>query len=205
MSLFDLLSVAALAASVVLLFDAGARLPALAAVVAAGEASAQLPEAIRALAAHVNGHAELRRTARRAMIYPVVVLVATSALVAFLLGGVVPQFAEIFASLHLSLPAVTVALIAISQAVRHGWPIGLVVVVLGVALFSAAARSPRLQRLRDRLLLRLPVLGEVIRHVATARFAAHCRLLHEAGIPLLEALRYRDSAPPPPARTSPSA
>jgi type II secretory pathway component PulF len=116
-------------------------------------------------------------------------LVATSALVAFLLGGVVPQFAEIFASLHLSLPAVTVALIAVSQAVRHGWPIGLVVAVLGVVLVSAAARSPRLQRLRDRLLLRLPVLGEVIRHLATARFAAHCRLLHEAGIPLLEALR----------------
>ena len=163
--------------------------PHLAAVVAAGEASAQLPEAIRALAAHVNGHAELRRTARRAMIYPVVVLVATSALVAFLLGGVVPQFAEIFASLRLSLPAVTVARIAISQAVRHGWPIGLVVVLAGLVLVSAASQSARLQHLRDRLLLRLPVLGEVIRHLATARFAAHCRLLHEAGIPLLEALR----------------
>jgi type II secretory pathway component PulF len=106
-----------------------------------------------------------------------------------LLGGVVPQFAEIFASLHLSLPAVTVALIAISQAVRHGWPIGLLVVVAGVVLASAAARSPRLQHFRDGVLLRLPVLGEVIRHLATARFAAHCRLLHEAGIPLLEALR----------------
>ncbi len=163
--------------------------PHLAAVVAAGEASAQLPEAIRALAVHVNGHAELRRTARRAMIYPVVVLVATSALVAFLLGGVVPQFAEIFASLHLSLPAITVALIAISQAVRHGWPIGVAVVVAGLVLISAAARSPRLQHFRDGVLLRLPVLGEVIRHLATARFAAHCRLLHEAGIPLLEALR----------------
>ncbi len=56
--------------------------PHLAAVVAAGEASAQLPEAIRALAAHVSGNAELRRTARRALIYPVVVLIATTALVA---------------------------------------------------------------------------------------------------------------------------
>lgn len=163
--------------------------PHLAAVVAAGEASAQLPESIRALAAHVGGHAELRRTARRALIYPVTVLVATSALVAFLLGGVVPQFADIFASLHLALPAVTVALIAASQFVREGWPVGLVALAGVIALAGVASRSPRLHRVRDAALLRLPVLGDVIRHLATARFAAHCRLLLEAGIPLLEALR----------------
>ncbi len=163
--------------------------PHLAAVVAAGEASAQLPESIRALAAHVSGNAELRRTARRALIYPVVVLVATTALVGFLLGGVVPQFAEIFTSLHLELPAVTVALIAASKLVRQGWPVIFVVAAVGVALAGAVVRSPRVRHLRDAALLHLPVLGKVIRHLATARFAAHCRLLHEAGIPLLEALR----------------
>ena len=163
--------------------------PHLAAVVAAGEASAQLPESIRALAAHVSGHAELRRTARRAMIYPAIVLIATTGLVAFLLGGVVPQFAEIFASLHLSLPKVTVVLIAASKVVREGWHFGLVAIAGVVALASVASRTPRLHWARDQALLRLPVLGEVIRHLATARFAAHCRLLHEAGIPLLEALR----------------
>lgn len=163
--------------------------PHLAAVVAAGEASAQLPESIRALAAHVSGNAELRRTARRALIYPVVVLVATTALVGFLLGGVVPQFGEIFTSLHLELPAVTVALIAASKLVRQGWPVIFVVAAVGVALAGAVVRSSRVRHLRDAALLHLPVLGEVIRHLATARFAAHCRLLHEAGIPLLEALR----------------
>ena len=162
--------------------------PHLAAVVAAGEASAQLPEAIRALAAHVSSHAELRRTARRALIYPCVVLVATTALIGFLLGGVVPQFAAIFASLHLTLPAITVALIATSEWVRHGWPLALTVSVVGLALAVGGARSSRFRLWRDAALLRLPVLGDVIRHLATARFAAHCRLLHEAGIPLLEAL-----------------
>jgi type II secretory pathway component PulF len=163
--------------------------PHLAAVVSAGEASAQLPESIRALAAHVSGNAELRRTARRALIYPVVVLIATTALIGFLLGGVVPQFAAIFASLHLPLPAVTVALIGASEFVRHGWPALIAGSVGAVALAGVMARSPRGRLLRDAALLHLPVLGEVVRHLATARFAAHCRLLHEAGIPLLDALR----------------
>lgn len=163
--------------------------PHLAAVVSAGEASAQLPESIRALAAHVSDNAELRRTARRALIYPVVVMIATTALIGFLLGGVVPQFAAIFASLHLPLPAVTVALIGVSEFVRNGWPAIIAGSVGAVALAGVLARSPRGRFLRDAALLHLPVLGDVVRHLATARFAAHCRLLHEAGIPLLDALR----------------
>jgi type II secretory pathway component PulF len=163
--------------------------PHLAAVVAAGEASAQLPTAIRALAAHVSGNAELRRTARRALIYPIVVLIATTALVGFLLGGVVPQFAAIFTSLNLTLPAVTVALIAASELVRHNWPGLLALAAAAATIAGIVVRSPRGRHVRDAALLHLPVLGDVIRHLATARFAAHCRLLHEAGIPLLEALR----------------
>ena len=163
--------------------------PHLAAVIAAGEASAQLPEAIRALAGHVSSAAELRRTARRALIYPAVVMGATAVLIVFLLGGVVPQFAAVFSSLHLTLPGITVALIATSNFVRQAWP-ALVAAGCGALLLAAwAARAPRLRRWRDGALLRVPVLGDTVRHLATARFAAHCRLLHEAGVPLLDALR----------------
>jgi type II secretory pathway component PulF len=163
--------------------------PHLAAVIAAGEASAQLPEAIRALAGHVSSAAELHRTARRALIYPAVVMGATAVLIVFLLGGVVPQFAAVFSSLHLALPGITVALIATSNFVRQAWP-ALVAAGCGALLLAAwAARAPRLRRWRDGALLRVPVLGDTVRHLATARFAAHCRLLHEAGVPLLDALR----------------
>lgn len=163
--------------------------PHVAAVIAAGEAAAQLPESIRALAAHVSSGAELRRTARRALIYPVMVLIATTTLIVFLLGGVVPQFAAIFRSLHLELPAITVALIAISDGVRNFWLV-LLVGAVGLALAGIyVVSSVRLRIYRDAVLLRVPVLGDTVRHLATSRFAAHCRLLHEAGIPLLEALR----------------
>jgi type II secretory pathway component PulF len=162
--------------------------PHVAAVIAAGEASAQLPESLRALAAHLTENDELRKTARRALIYPGIVLTATGALIVFLLGGVVPKFAEIFQSMHLTLPAVTVVLIRVSDFVRTGWPVLLGGACALVAFGWLAAITDRFRRLRDGLLLRIPVLGETIRCLATARFAGHCRLLHEAGIPLLDSL-----------------
>lgn len=162
--------------------------PHLAAVIEAGESSAQLPEALHALAEHLTEAEEIRRTARRALIYPVIVFTATSGLVVFLLGGVVPKFAEIFASLQLRLPALTLVLIRVSEVVRAGWPVlagGGVLIAVAAWL---AARTPRLRHWRDAALLRVPVLGETIRCLATARFAGHCRLLHDAGVPLLSAL-----------------
>ncbi len=162
--------------------------PHLAAVIAAGESSARLPESLRSLAANLASAAELKRTARRALLYPGLVLTATVGLIVFMVGGIVPQFAAIFESLHLPLPGLTVALIRSSELLRQNWPlIAGGAVSLGVGL-GLAARNPRLRYLRDAALLRLPVLGETIRCIATARFAAHCRLLHEAGIPMLEAL-----------------
>ena len=162
--------------------------PHVAAVIAAGEASAQLPDSIRALAEHLTNADQIRRTAQRALIYPLIVLTATVGLIVFLLGGVVPKFAEIFSSLHLALPWPTVALIRASDLVRDGWPL-LVTVAVAVA-FAAwlATRAKRLRYVCDALLLRIPVLGDTIRCLATARFAGHARLLHEAGVPLLNTL-----------------
>jgi type II secretory pathway component PulF len=67
-------------------------------------------------------------------------------------------------------------------------PAALTVPGIGFAVWLAL-RTPRGRVWRDRVLLRLPLVGDIIRHLATARFAAHVGLLHEAGIPVLEALR----------------
>lgn len=160
----------------------------LAAVIAAGETSARLPEALRALAAHLASTDDLKRTARRALIYPSVVFGATVGLIGFLLGGVVPRFAEIFTSLHVALPPLTVTLIRASDALRHSWPWLAVLTALTLGGLRTAAHTPRLRYARDWALLRLPVIGETLRCLATARFAAHTRLMHEAGLPLLAAL-----------------
>lgn len=160
----------------------------LAAIIAAGEASARLPEALRDLAAHLAGMDTITRTARRTLYYPVIVLVATIGLVAFLLGGVVPKFADIFASLHLTLPPLTQALIRVSAWVQTGWPVVLAGLVATVAAGLLLVRTAQGQYWRDVLLLRIPVFGETLCCLATARFAALTRLQHEAGIPVLESL-----------------
>ena len=160
-----------------------------AATIAAGEASAQLPAALRSLARHLTEMDELRRTAQRALIYPTVVFAAVVGLAIFLLAVVIPQFAEIFSSLSLRLPAATVFLISASGFVRTTWlsftlMAGTVAVVLWLG-----TRTPRGRIWRDTALLRLPLLGDIVCHLATARLAAHVGLLHEAGIPVLDALR----------------
>lgn len=163
--------------------------PHVAAVIAAGEASACLPESLRALADHLSGADALRRTARRALIYPVTVLGASAALVAFLLGGVVPQFVEILESMQLELPMPTAILLGTSTWLQaHGMTL---IVALAAAVCSGfwVLRSRHGRILADALWLKLPVVGDLVRCLATARFAAQCRLLHDAGIPLLEALK----------------
>ena len=161
----------------------------LAAVIAAGEASACLPDSLRALAEHLSGADALRRTARRALIYPAIVMTASFGLVAFLLGGVVPQFVEILESMQIDLPWPTAFLLVTSGLLSEH---GLTLLIAGTTTVCSGfwvLRSRAGRRVADAWVLRIPVVGELIRCLATARFAAQCRLLHEAGIPLLEALQ----------------
>lgn len=162
--------------------------PHVAAVIAAGEASASLPAALRALADYLMQQDELRRTAFRAFIYPAIVLAATGGVLVFLLGNVVPKFAAIFVSMHLELPALTSGLIAVSDFIAAHWRGLLIGEGTAIATAIFAVRFVFFRRWRDWFLLRVPLCGEIVRCLATARFAAHCRLLHEAGVPLLQSL-----------------
>jgi type II secretory pathway component PulF len=159
-----------------------------AAMIEAGESSAQLPATLRALVRHFWEMDQIRRTARRAIAYPAAVLTATTVLALFLLGGVIPRFAEIFATLHMQLPASTRGLIALSDFLRSHWPVltaGGIATCTALVMFS---RSAYFRSTRDAAFLFIPQIGDIIRFLATARFAANVGLLHEAGIPLLDAL-----------------
>jgi type II secretory pathway component PulF len=159
-----------------------------AAIIAAGEASAQLPASLRALTAHLTSVDDLHKTARRALIYPAVVLTATGGLVIFLVGGIVPKFAEIFVSVRIPLPGATVALIKASQVIHDHWAWLILGTAAAIASTWFAFRQPQAKTILESLALRLPVLGETLRSLATARFAAHFKLLLNAGIPLMDAL-----------------
>ena len=131
---------------------------------------------------------DIKRAARRALVYPALVIGATLTLVTLLFAHVIPRFAEIFDDLRLPLPNLTVAVIQTGRVFQSTWPWALGVGALGILAIAWARRLPRLRRIIDRLLLRLPLIGLTARLLIVARFAAHLRLLHDAGIPLLDAL-----------------
>jgi type II secretory pathway component PulF len=160
------------------------------AVIAAAESSARLPDSLAALAEHLLSMDEIRRTARRALVYPALVTTATGGLVALLCAQVIPRFAEIFLDMRLPLPGITEVVIAVGRAFQATWPWMVVATAGGAFALATFGRTARGRYLIDGLLLRTPVLGPTLGLLTVARFAAHLRLLHDAGIPLLVALEH---------------
>src|SRR6202042_1306405 len=124
-----------------------------------------------------------------ALVYPIVLLVRSFAIVSFLLAYVVPQVVAVFESGHQELPMATRILIAASDMVRHYWIYGLIAIAGVLWGFSRWVKAPEARLKVDRLLLRLPVAGKLIRGVNTARFSRTFSILTASAVPVLEALR----------------
>lgn len=157
-------------------------------LVRAGEASGALESVLERLAGHLERAQEVRETITSAMIYPVVlVLVAVSA-VLLLLAYVVPQFAQLFADVGEALPLSTRIVVASGELVRDYGVYLALAVAGGIALFWTALKRPKWRRRLDGLLLRAPLLGELLGRISTARFSATLATLLGNGVGLLEGL-----------------
>lgn len=158
------------------------------AVVAAGEQSGQLGEVMLRLADYLESRDGLRQKVILAFVYPLVVSVVALIIVVFLLSYVVPQVVHVFADSRQSLPWLTVAMMLLSSAIRHGWPL----ILCGSLLTAVAGRwllkQPRWRHLLDGWLLLLPLLGGLVRAYHTVRFASTLAILRSAGVSILGAL-----------------
>jgi general secretion pathway protein F len=157
-------------------------------MVAAGEASGTLGPMLVRLADFAERQVALTGTVVATMTYPAVMVGIGVLVLMFLMSFVVPRVTSVFEGVGQALPTPTVVLIAVSDAVRDYWW-GLI--LLGVAAFMAFRRWRRTERgalLYDRLSLRIPVVGRLIRMVAISRFTRTLSTLLSGGIPLLEAL-----------------
>jgi len=157
-------------------------------MVRAGEASGALDLVLIRLAEYTERAAALRDKVRSALTYPVFMGVASMAILFFLLSYVVPKVTRIFEETHAQLPAMTVILLAISGFLANYWwlVVGLVLTaVIGVRL---STRTPAGRLRFDRVILRLPYFGKVLKKVALARFARTLSTLLLGGIPLLQSL-----------------
>lgn len=157
-------------------------------LVRAGEAGGALQSVLTGLAEYLERSKAVRDSLISALIYPAILLVAATVSVLLLLGYVVPQFMELFQGVGQALPLATRVTIAAGQFVQHyGWMLvlGALLLVVGVQRLLA---NPRVRTRWHGQLLRLPLVGELIRKVEVARFARTLGTLLTNGVPLLQAM-----------------
>jgi len=159
------------------------------AVVAAGEQSGALGAVLERLADDLEQQQALRAKVLGAMLYPAIVSLVAVIIVTVLVTWVVPQIANVFTSSKRALPFLTVAMLGISSFVRQwGWAVVLLVVAGSTAL-GLARRNEGFRERTDAALLRLPLLGRLIRGYNAARFGSTLAMLAGAGVPILKALQ----------------
>ena len=157
--------------------------------VAAGEQAGRLPEVLRRLADHAEQRDALRRKLIAALAYPLLLSTVAIAVVVALLVWVVPQVIDVFNRFDGELPLATRLLLAISDGMqRWGLPL-LLVIVAAVVVVMLALRQPAIRERWQAFLLRLPLLGRLLRAADSARFVRTLALLGASAVPLLDALK----------------
>jgi type IV pilus assembly protein PilC len=157
-------------------------------MIAAGEAGGILDTILKRLATYVEKAVKAKSQVKSAMIYPAAVVVIATGVVSIILWKVIPTFASLFTGLGATLPLPTRIVITASDYTVQFMPV--VLLLLGGSLFGFrryyASESGR--RVVDRLTLKLPVLGPVLRKIAVARFCRTLSTLIASGVPILEGL-----------------
>nr|WP_295079601.1 type II secretion system inner membrane protein GspF [uncultured Roseateles sp.] len=158
-------------------------------VVAAGEQSGALGPVLEKLADDLEERQDLKGKLVGAMAYPAIVSLISVFIVIFLVTYVVPQIATVFTSSKRALPAITVAMLAISAFVRSwGWLMLLTLIAGGFGL-GAALKRPAFRIRFDSAMLGLPIIGRLTRGYNAARFAGTLAMLAGSGVPILKALQ----------------
>jgi type IV pilus assembly protein PilC len=158
-------------------------------LVEAGEAGGILEALLDRLAIYQEKTMAIKNKIRSAMIYPVAVLVVAFIVLAVIMIFVIPAFKDVFSSFGADLPAPTLVVIAMSEFfVKYWYLIFLVVFGGAYVFFESWKRSLKMQKAMDRLLLRVPVFGDLVRKSSIARWTRTLSTMFAAGVPLVEAL-----------------
>ena len=157
-------------------------------MVAAGEAGGILDTILKRLATYIEKNVKLKGQVKSAMVYPIAVIVIAGLVVAAILWKVIPTFAAMFASLGAELPMPTRVVIALSDGlVRFGW-IGIIVLAAAGWGFRQYYATESGRRVVDATVLKLPILGLIMRKIAVARFCRTLSTLIGSGVPILDGL-----------------
>ncbi|MGA7964607.1 MAG: type II secretion system F family protein [Gammaproteobacteria bacterium] len=158
-------------------------------LVATGEQSGKLDELLQRIATYKEKTEELKRKIKKALMYPAAVVVAAILVTTILMVFVIPKFQGFYADFGATLPAFTRWVIGISDSMTHiGWLYLLIFIGIIVGIVSGRRRSPGFHRFQDRMLLKVPVIGMIMKKSAVARFARTLSIVQAAGVPMVEGL-----------------
>ncbi|KPG73222.1 type II secretory pathway protein [Stenotrophomonas maltophilia] len=158
-------------------------------LVRAGESAGVLETVLDTIASYKENIEALKGKIKKALFYPAMVLVVAFLVSTVLLVWVVPQFEEVFKSFGADLPAFTQMVVNLSRfMVSWWWLMAIVMIGSVVAIAMAYRRSEKMQHTVDRLVLKVPVIGQIMHNSAIARFSRTTAVTFKAGVPLVEAL-----------------
>ena len=158
-------------------------------LVGAGEQAGILEDLLHRLAVYKEKTLALKAKIKSALTYPIAILAVAFIVVAVIMIWVVPAFKSVFASFGADLPAPTLIVMSMSEFFVEWWYV--IFTALGGSIyffFQSWRRSLKMQQAMDRLLLRLPIFGDVIRKATIARWTRTLATMFAAGVPLVEAL-----------------
>ncbi|MBA3508263.1 MAG: type II secretion system F family protein [Betaproteobacteria bacterium] len=158
-------------------------------LVAAGETAGMLDSILDRLATYKEKTLALKAKIKSAMFYPISVVCVAIVVVWVIMVWVVPAFKQVFTSFGADLPAPTLIVMAISDFVVRWWWLGFIVLIGAIVGFTfMIKRSAAFRYGYDRLILRLPVLGDILRKATIARWTRTLQTMFAAGVPLVESL-----------------
>jgi type IV pilus assembly protein PilC len=157
-------------------------------IVKVGESSGNLPFVLNQLADYLEMRMEFERKIQSALVYPVILSVAAVAAVFVFLKFIFPKFGELFESFDIELPALTQWIFSLSKFVEHNWFIIFAALAGAYFVFRNLRHRPEVKKLIDRIIFKIPILGNIIFLIYIERFTSIVHIMLESGLTLVYTL-----------------
>lgn len=157
-------------------------------MIKSAESSGSMDKIALQMSVHYEKEYRLNQKVKSSMTYPKILCVLIVVVVAIIMGYVIPQFKDLFSQMD-TLPTSTTILLGISNFVKNKWYVLIIAAVVLYIFFRVLCAIPRIRYAKDKLELKLPVIGKLRRVIYTARFARTLSSLYSAGISIINCLQ----------------
>lgn len=158
-------------------------------LIRAGEQAGTLEDMIDKVATYKEKTESMKAKVKKAMMYPLMVIIAAVVVSTIMLIWVIPTFKDVFAGFGADLPAFTLWVISLSEWLQANWHYVAIFVTIFIVVFvQAKRRSRKFRHFLDKTALKIPIMGEIVNKSAVARFARTLSTMFAAGVPLVEAM-----------------